>query len=505
MPFPIPSLEATRRYLTSLGRALFPKLAFSSRRSYHGKRATFAAGVVTQLHSHVDSAQSDLHPLTAGEGKPITDWLAATGVKRKEATPARKDSAGRVRGTPGTPVNAGDQMVHPETGLLFEIANSDVIPVGGFIDMNIAGISVGTTTRLQAGQVLKFIAPPPTLETDVVLQLDLDEDGFDREQFGAIRARFLSSFGDPQSGGNQSDFVRWAIESVPAIRTAYAYPNRAGKGTMDVAAFYAAGGASRSISSQDRATMIAYIKTKAPFQIAGEGGGLRGLVTIPDPQRVEIRLTSDGSEASRFDWDDSGGPEVASWDGPTRELQFDGPLPLSLQAGHRLLLDGALQDGSEFVIESVSGADTVILREAPPNAPVAGDLIYSGGPLVAPVRDAIVAHLNGELIYGGRGPTPLPESQTTENDAARSVIGLDVIVDGVGSANPGGRYNGTNGPSWSGGIVRAQLFKIATFRRGVMNATIITPATDYEAVDDEFPLDDQIHYVTPSQVIVRSA
>jgi hypothetical protein len=86
----------------------------------------------------------------------------------------------------------------------------------------------------------------------------------------------------------------------------------------------------------------------------------------------------------------------------------------------------------------------------------------------------------------------LPASSLT------STVGLDELVEGLGSANPAGLYG-----AWSGGIVRATLLQLATFTAGVRNAVVVTPAVDYEAVDDAFPNDAQIHYVTPGPVLVR--
>ncbi len=514
MPFDLPALSDTRDLVVALGKALFPALNFGSTRSYHGKLSTFLSGAVTQLHFHVSSAQLDLHPLTAGDGKPINDWGAAVGVPRKDATAAFKLAAGRVRGAAGTPVAPGLQLRHPQTGLLFAIANPTALTIPGvvgvdpdsFVDADITGVDKGAQTRLASGETLNFLSTPPGLEGEVKLQLDLDQEGFDTEPFGGYRGRVLSTFSTTPSGGNQSDFVGWALAALPSVSTAFAYPNRAGRGTIDIVAFYAATGPSRALSDLDRASVLAYIKTKAPFQVTGSGGGLRVIKTIPDPQRVEITVTPTGVLAFAFDW--AGSAVVLAYTPATRELQFSAALPTSLRAGHRLVLVGlvtgsgvAAQDGREYKIESISAVDKVILEKAPPVNPAATDLIYPGGPLVTPIRDAIVAHLNGEIVYAGRGPTPIPESQAAPVDSTGpSIIGLDVLADGVGSANPGAIYG-----AWAGGIVLATLFRIATYKAGVRNITILSPSVDYEPVDDAFPLDTQIHYVTPSVVIVRSS
>ena len=516
MPFDLPAMSDTRDMIVALGKALFPGLNFGSTLSYHGKWATFLAGAVTQLHSHVDSAQRDLHPLTAGDGKPINDWGFAFQVLRKQATPARKSAAGRVRGEAAAEVDPATQLRHPQTGLLFQIANVTTVTIPGvagvdpdsFVDADIVGVDKGSATRLKAGEALNFLSSIPGIEGEVILQKDLDEDGFDEEQFGSYRGRVLSTMSQTPSGGNQNDFVRWAKEALASVSTAFAYPNRNGRGTIDVVAFYAASGTSRALSTQDRDTVLQYIKTKAPFQVSGTGGGLRVLTTVADPQTIELRVTTTGVLAFAFDW--QGNPSVAGYNATTRALQFSGALPASLRAGHRLILVGTVtgsgvnaQDGREYRIESIASSDTVILEKAPPTAPAANDFIFPGGPLVTPIRDAIVAHLNGEIVYAGRGQVPIPESKAAPVvPTGQSIIGLDVLAEGIGASNPDGKYG-----SWAGGIVLATLFKISTYQAGVRRVEIVSPADDYEPLDDPGPPPNnaQIHYVTPSVVIVRSA
>lgn len=518
MSFKIPSLDETRTFLAALGKALFPSANYGSRRSFHGRRSTYVASAVTQLHSHADSAQRDAHPLTAGDGPPINAWGDAVQVARKGATPARKEAAGRVRGTGGSTVTVGAQLVDPASGLFFLINSSVTIPgapgVDGFFDADIVADessgSVGSQTRLAAGTVLNFVGSAPAgIQSSVVLQLDLDEDGFDAEPFGGYRARVLATFSQPTSGGNQADFVKWALASLNTITSAFCYPERAGRGTVDVAVFYNGSGTARAVTLADRDTVAAYIQTQAPFQISGIGGGLRLLTTIADPQPVEILIETSGQSAFTFDWDDSSNPTVAAWQpgGVTNKLQFAATLPASLRAGHRIVLVGVAtaQDGREFTVESIAGSDSVILAADPPVpvAPVATDKIYSGGPVVTPIRNAIVAHLDGQIVYAGRGLTPLPAS--TAESSGVSIIGLDILAEGIGPANPAGKYNSPNGPTWSGGILRAALFSIAKYQNGVRNVTVTTPSSDYEALDDPFPTDNQIHYVTPGAVVVRSA
>lgn len=515
------SLAETRDYLIELGKALFPGLAWGSKKSSPSRRANYLAGAIAQLDQHTDTAIIELHPRTAPDGKPINDWGATVGLPRKTATPARGSLAGRVRGTAATPVVAGTELQDDATGMIFEIASDDVIGIGGSVDVDIVGVDtgdpttsgVGARSRLSAGTALKFLSTPPGLQTIVTLVKDLDQDGADNEAYGSYAPRVQATFNTSQrSGGSALDFQQWALASLPQAAAAFTYRFRAGRNSIDIAIFTAAAGSARALTDDERAAALLYIQTQtnAPFHVSGDGGPLRILKTVPDPQRVEIRLTAENLPPFRFDWDDSVVPTVASWNAGTNELQFSGgALPSSLRAGHGIVLDGVVggsgansQDGTPITIKAISAVDKVILASAPSTPPASPDKIYSSGPLVAPVRDAILEHLNGGVVYAGRGRTLIPASKAAPGvPGGPSIVGADILVDGVGAANPGGKYG-----AWAGGILLDNLRSIARYQLGVRSLTVVTPATDYEALDDALPADDsQIHYVTPLTVIVRRA
>lgn len=494
MSFQIPSLSESREFLRALFKALFPDRNVGSPRSYHSRRLTVLAAATTQLHKHVQSTQDDVMPDTAGDDGAIDRWANINGTgARKSATPARKAAAARVAGTLASTEVVGAEMIHPATGLRFKLTSPVTIPAALFQDADIAAIDTGSATRLLKGEVLELVSPSSGIETNVVLQKDLDEDGFDAEQYGAYRARMLAVFGQPSSGGNQPDFVRWALELL-GISQAYCYPNRAGVGTVDVVGLHTGSGSARIPIAGTLTELLTYLKTKAPTTLAGTGGGLRVLTPVADPENVEILVTPNGDAQYAFHWNDATPAVVSAWNGTTRELTFNAARPATMKAGHSIVLKGvgSTQDGREYKIEALVSTDKVILEAAPTNNPVASDIAYSGGPLVAPIRDAILAHMNGETVYAGKKGVPTPAS------ALASTVGLEVLSDGIGPANPAGIYG-----TWLGGLYRGVLSKITTYKAGVRNHTVVTPASDYEATDHEFPNDSQIGLITPQQVIVR--
>lgn len=493
MPFKIPSMTATRDFIRALFKGHFPNRNVGTNKSYHSRRLAVLAAATTQLHKHVDTVQRDLMPTTSPDGV-VDEWgdINGTGA-RKAATPARKAAAGRVRGTLASVALLGEQLVHQNSGLRFALASQATIPAALFIDADIVAVDTGSATRLKKGEVIEFVNTIAGIEKQVVLQKDLDEDGFDREQYGAYRNRMLDTWGKPVSGGNQSDFVKWALE-VPGITAAFGYPNRAGQGTGDVVALHSGTGAARLPNLAKRTEVLNHLKTRFPSTLAGDGGGLRVLELVLDNRTVEILVTPNGEAAWAFHWDDAVALVITAYNAGTREVTFSTALPPSMKAGHSLIIKGVAssQDGRQYKIEALSAADKVILETAPANNPLNTDLAYSGGPLVDPIRNAILAHMNGEKVYAGKNRTPLAES------ALASVVGLEPIAEGIGPANPGGKYG-----TWSGGLIRAVLGQITIYQAGVRNYSIPTPAADYEATDFTFPLDAQIGIIGASSVIVR--
>lgn len=498
MSYRVPSLDEMHSFLVAFWKALYPGSNVGSRFTYHWKRLRAYAGGVTDNHAHIQSAQDDVMP-DRSTGTFLTRWGAIFGVPKKTATPARGENALRCYGLVAAAVAQGDQLTDPATGLTYQVDEAGAVPVGGtYVDVDCQAVSTGAATRLTSGTTLQFVAAPAGIATNAVLVADLDEDGFDDEQEGAYSARVNSELATPRSGGNQDDFVKWALE-VPGISYAFCYPNRAGVGTVDVAALHTASGSARALDSIERAALLAYIKLKAPSQIGGDGGGLRILETNDDAQNVEILYTPNGSASYEVDWTDSTAPVILAYTPATRLVQLAADRPGSMLAGHRFVMKGVatVQDGRVFTIEALhASADKFYVKETPTVNFAATDIVYAGGPLTSMIRDAVIAHMNGEIVYADKG-VPLPASVA---ESQKRSVGLKVLADGIGTANPDGQYG-----SWSGALLRSVLDKIATYATGVRNVSIPTPAADYEPDDPAFPNDDTIDFIAPGAVLIRRA
>lgn len=485
MAYQVPTLDELTDFLVDLGRSLFPG-ADLSRESLLWKLTRTFAGGATDNHANIATVERDAMPDRA-VGEALDRWAALLGVERKAATGSQKAGALRVYGSPTGAVVIGDELVSAG-GLRFEVASNGTIPGGGtYVDVDIASIDTGRATRLEAGETLTFVSTPINIEESAELQIDLDEGGTDREQDGELRARVLNRLSLPALGGAENDYEQWALE-VAGIATAYCYPARAGLGSVDLVALKDATGTARVLTAGEKTEVFDYIEAVRPV-----GVDFRVLDITTKAVDVEIAVTPTGNPEVAFDWNDDTPLTVSTWTAGTRTLKFSASRPASMDVGDRIVLKPVAGDGTgqQYRIEAFgAAADEVILEEAPSPAPVATDVVYSGGPLVDTIRDAIIAHMSGRAVYASdEGPIPA--------DVAGDDPDLPVLVEGIGPANPAGVYG-----DWNGELRLGVLYKLA-LAPGVLDVEIVTPTANVTAEDPVYPDDDAIEMIVHGRIIVR--
>lgn len=463
MAFDTPTLDETHEFLI----ALFGNLLANpdtSQGSFNWLWLKTQAAAVTDNHAHIDATKNDLLPDTAPDDGMLDRWGTIRGVVRTTATPARKSAAYRVFGVPLTVVPALQQLNHV-SGLLFQTANSSIVGPTGYVDMDIVAISVGSATRLNAGELLTFNATPAGLQGQGQLQLAMDEAGTDTEDPGAYRARIISRFTDPPLGGTQVDYVQWALETA-GLASAYCYPLRQGFGSVDLTALHAGSGTVRVMTAPEVAALQALIDgTLRPVSVRA----FRVLSVTTLALDVELMITPDGQAQNAFDWVDTVPPNVTAWVLATRTVTFDARPP-SMAPGHRITFKVAAspnQGGHERVVESLGpGANDIVLEvDQNGDIPVAGSTVaYSGGPLVQPTRQALIS-----------------------------------LFDSLGTANPDAHRYG----SWEGNYRLGAISRVANAVPGVLDSAPVTPVATVQAADPDYPNDGTIQLLIPGRVIVR--
>lgn len=453
MPYDVMDLdEQTDQQVASYSNLLPDKNV--SRNSDNWKRIRAGAMATTDLHANIAVAWRDAMPDTA-RGAEQVRWATAVGLTKRGATAASGDNAGRVQGTNGSSWTTSDVLVH-KSGLTFRAAAGGTLGAPGFALVGIVGIDTGPATRLKAGEVLTWETTPSGLEDEVELAADLSDGGEAEETEGALQVRILNRLAEKARGGTRNDWEQWTLESSDEIATAHVYPNRNGNGSVDIAALKAGSGSTRLLDAGERTALLTALNLLRPVTAA-----VRVLEVTAQTQDADVIVTPPESDPSfAKDWDDSTPPVVSTWTAATRILVFNAARPASIQPGSRLVISGT--SGVELEVEALSSTDAVVLVDDGGQTPAAADLVYSGGPLTTPVRDAILA------LFDSLGPR----------------------VGGFGSG-------------WTGSLRLSNLFETVQTTEGVLDSEIVDPIATVEPTPETYLNDTTVGLLVPGEILVR--
>jgi uncharacterized phage protein gp47/JayE len=230
MPFARPTLEALRRDTRSFVQAKLPGTEPALRHNLLGILADAEAGLAHQQMGYLDWIVRQVIPDTA-EDEFLKRWVRLVGLTPKPATKA----AGSVifTGTPGVPVDLGTQLTQPD-GTTYATTSAVTIGGGGSATVPVAAVQGGTAANLAAGVTLTMVTAVPGLFNTATVAAPGLTGGGPAETDAELQARLRLRLSSPPQGGAASDYVAWAL-SVPGVTRAWAYPQRRGAGTVDVA------------------------------------------------------------------------------------------------------------------------------------------------------------------------------------------------------------------------------------------------------------------------------
>ena len=456
MPFSVRTFSDSLEVLIAAASGRFPTKNLSRFRDFNKRLRVVALGLADASYNLLQ-AQLDVMPDTA-TGEFVTRHGNIYGVAAKGAVGSAGDSVYRVFGDVGATVPNLEPLTHAPSGLQFETRSSGVINAQGFLDVDIAAISLGIATNLEADQELQFDSTPVNLQQAGRILEDL-ENGRDTESEADHQARILDKIGRPRLGGARQDFEQWVTESAAFVSTAYVYPKRNGSGTVDLVALKSGRGTARLLSLGERTTVFDAVELLRPVTAT-----IRVLEVVAEPTDVTFKVRPESDASFVFDWNDVTPPTIASYVGGTKTLTFQATRPTSMQAGDRIIIDDPLSDGREFEIDQLSGTTAVILVDDIGFAPTVASPVYSGGPLVAPARDRILA-----------------------------------LFDALGPSNPDSKAYGP----WEGNLRTSNLFETVQTTPGVLDSDPDTPLVTVEASDPTFPANTTVGLLIPRKTIVR--
>jgi len=459
MPFDLPSFDEMRALLIAAMGGRFPNANLSQRSDLYKRLSVTALGCV-DTHYHIYQVGLDVMPDTA-EGEYLTRHGVIYGVTRRGATGGAKSAGLRVFGASGASVPNNEPLYHAASGLEFETRSSGTIPAAGYLDVDVAATSTGAVTNLEVDQELQFQTTPTDLEDNARIVLEL-EDGQDEENDDALRARILDRIQQPAAGGTRNDYEEFCLEAAAYVATAYVYANRNGAGTVDLACLKLGSGTVRLLDAGERSTVLNYVDGVRPVSAT-----CRVLEVTTSETDVEIKITPESDPAYLRDWNDGTPPTVSTWVAGTRTLTFNADRPVDMAVGDRLIVDSSTGDGAQAVIEALSSTDAVVLTEALAFTPSASDPVYSGGPMTATIRNAVIA-----------------------------------LFDALGPANPAAAGYGA---PHEGSLRLSTLFEVVQTQAGVLDSEIVDPSANVDADDPAWPDNDSIELLIPGKILIRYA
>lgn len=217
------------------------------------------------------------------------------GVWRKQ--PAAASGTVIITAITDATIDAGTQMQRPD-GQLFEVAESAILPAGQTF-IKVIAVEDGKTGNTAPGVKMQLVSPVLGVNNELIVSEAAISGGADIESIDSLRARLLFRVQYPPSGGNQYDYIRWALECSGVTR-AWCFPKYMGLGSVAVM-FVLDDNADIFPTQNDLNRVYDYIQghiNPLTNQYEGKPPGAELIVLGPKPKPLNpsIRLTPDSPE-----------------------------------------------------------------------------------------------------------------------------------------------------------------------------------------------------------------
>jgi len=134
-------------------------------------------------------------------------------------------------------------------------------------EIAVEGVDKGTSTDLDAGEVLTWVDPPIGSANTCVVASGGLTNGVDVDNDARLRKRLLQRLREPQNGGSWAHVRRWMTDASAAVEDAWVYPAAQGPGTLH-AAYTVVGDRdndyARAGTTALTSTVAAYVLAQAP-------------------------------------------------------------------------------------------------------------------------------------------------------------------------------------------------------------------------------------------------
>lgn len=230
MAFKMPTLVELREQTAADIETYLPGGGSRTRRTVSGVLSHALAGAAQGLHANIEARERNFLPDERAEVEGIERWAALLGYWYLDPTAA----AGLLiaTGSSGAVLAAGTRLQYSD-GTEY-ITTADLALAGTSGSMAVEALALGAAGNLPAGAKLNLLSPVSGINSTLTVDAGGLTGGADQERPDALRARVLARLRLPAMGGSESDYVRWALDSHPAITRAWVFPLEQGAGTVVV-------------------------------------------------------------------------------------------------------------------------------------------------------------------------------------------------------------------------------------------------------------------------------
>jgi uncharacterized phage protein gp47/JayE len=188
------------------------------------------AGFAYLHDGYLDWISLQSTPFTA-TGEYMEGWaaLAPTPVLREAPTFASGPAS--WPGVVGSPLPVGT-ICNRSDGVQYATVANATVGGGGSVAVKIVALVAGADGNMDSGAPLTLAGAIDGISLEGAATGPING-GADLELDGPLRTRMLQSYGAPPHGGNQADYVTWALQ-VPGVTRAWCDPSGAGPGTVAV-------------------------------------------------------------------------------------------------------------------------------------------------------------------------------------------------------------------------------------------------------------------------------
>lgn len=232
MPYARDSLTELRTQVSEDIAAALPGSNPLLRFSTLGIISAVQASMTYLMYGYVDYIAQQAVPFTATD-EYLEGWAALKNVYRITATPA--EGTVTFTGTNGRTIPSGTPLVRADGEAYVTTASGTIS--GGTVTVPASAVAdpaglVGAIGNCDAGTPLTLgVAIAGVTSTGAAATAFID--GTDLEQDDALRARMLLTYQNPPHGGDQEDYVEWAL-AIPGVTRAWCVGNAFGSGTVAV-------------------------------------------------------------------------------------------------------------------------------------------------------------------------------------------------------------------------------------------------------------------------------